>query len=146
MNMIHTCKSIVLATILASGLQTAIAQAEEDTLYKSLGGKSGVNRIVNEFIAIIVADPRIDNFFKTTDTERLSALLIDQFCQLSGGPCVYQGRDMDSAHEGLKIRSSDFYAVTEDLQIAMENCQIPSYTANKLIAKLASMKRVIVKK
>ncbi|MFZ6639977.1 group I truncated hemoglobin [Undibacterium sp. TC4M20W] len=67
-------------------------------------------------------------------------------CKSTGGPCVYQGRDMDSAHEGLKISSSAFYAVTEDLQIAMENCQIPSYTANKLIAKLASMKRVIVKK
>jgi len=129
----------------------------EDSTYQGLGGKEGIKRIVDTFIPIILADPRIKDTFTDFDMEQLAVRLTEQLCEFSGGPCQYTGkyrdktmdgvgtvRDMASTHIDLKITNAQFNALTEDLQIAMEQHKVPNRIANKLIAKLAPMQRAIV--
>ncbi|MCH8617974.1 group 1 truncated hemoglobin [Undibacterium sp. TS12] len=125
---------------------SAHAQGSDDALYQSLGAKQGISNFVNSFVTIILADPRINKAFDETDMERLSVMLTEQFCQLSGGPCKYSGRSMDDVHKDLAITNMHFNALAEDLQIAMEKHQVPSSVQNKLIARLAPMQRNIVTK
>ena len=74
-------------------------------------------------------------------------------------PCKYTGkyhdkamdgvgpvRDMKSVHQDLQITNAMFNALAEDLQIAMEQHNVPSSVSNKLVAKLAPMQRDIVTK
>ena len=125
---------------------SSYAQTANDALYQSLGAKQGINTFVNDFVAIVLEDPRINKAFKDTDTERLAQLLTEQFCELSGGPCKYSGKSMQDAHKDMQVTNAHFNALAEDLQIAMEKHQVPSSAQNKLIAKLAPMQRPIVTK
>lgn len=134
--------------MIAATSVTAQAQSTstDDSVFQSLGAKAGIDKIVEDFIPIILADQRIKRFFEQTDKKRLAAQLSDQFCELTGGPCQYKGKDMHEVHEGMNISNAHFNALAEDLQIAMEKNNISSSISNKLVAKLAPMQRPIVSK
>lgn len=124
----------------------AFAQSINDSLYQDLGQKAGIAKIVQDFLGALAEDGRIKQRFAEADLERLGFMLTDQFCELSGGPCKYSGKDMLSTHAGMNIRNAEFNALAEDLQLALDKNHIPSQTQNRLIAKLAPMQRVVVGK
>lgn len=136
--------------ILGAGLLMAAsaAQAQDGSLYRGLGGDAGIKRIVDTMFDIVLADDRIKETFDGFDIPQTKARLADQFCELSGGPCKFTGqgknRDMKTAHEDLKLNNKHFNALTEDLQVAMERNNVPSSVSNRLVAKLAPMRRDIV--
>ncbi|MEC5160101.1 MULTISPECIES: group I truncated hemoglobin [unclassified Janthinobacterium] len=136
--------------LLASSLGMAQTPYSEDSTYRGLGGKEGIDKIVASFLALVQQDVRVKESFVDFDMEQLAGRLAEQFCEFSGGPCKYTGkykdRDMESSHVDLKITNAQFNAVTEDLQLAMERHGVPNSVQNKLIAKLAPMQRAIVTK
>jgi hemoglobin len=69
---------------------------------------------------------------------------VTQFCEVSGGPCKRKGPDMKKAHSGMDITKSNFNALVEVLQQAMEAQGIAFTTQNKLLAQLAPMHRDII--
>ena len=129
---------------------TALAQTPypDDAVYRGLGGKEGIKRIVETFFGIVLADPRTKETFDGADIDQSKRRLGEQFCELSGGPCKftgkYKGRDMRSVHEDLKLNNAHFNALAEDLQIALERNGVATSVSNKLVAKLAPMQRDIV--
>lgn len=145
-NVVIQCTFALVA--LAAGNASAQAQSmgADDSVFQGLGGKAGIDKIVADFIPIILADQRIGRFFEKMNKQEFAASLSDQFCELTGGPCKYKGKDMSDTHEGMNISNAHFNALAEDLQIAMENNHIPSSFSNKLVAKLAPMQRPIVSK
>ena len=70
--------------------------------------------------------------------------LTDQICQLSGGPCQYEGGDMKSAHADMDITKAHFNALVEVLQAAMAAQGIAFTQQNRLLALLAPMHRDII--
>lgn len=140
-----TIKTLAGAAVLALAA-LAPAHAADDATYRGLGGQQGVKGIVATLVTLIQADARIKESFADTDMKKLALRLEEQFCVLSGGPCVYKGDSMAEVHAGLKVTNAQFNALTEDLQIAMERHDVPSHVQNKLVAKLAPMQREIVTK
>ena len=131
----------------AAGLALASSRpASATTLYDDLGDHAGLVRIVDAATSVWLKDPRVGPTFSDTNMGRFKRLLVDQFCQLTGGDCVYRGRDMRKAHKGLHLDTSQFNAVAEDLQIAMGQLDIPFTTQNRLVALLAPMHRDVVSK
>jgi hemoglobin len=118
----------------------------DDSLFKALGGKPGIEKFTADFVQIVAADPRIERFFKDTDLQRLELLLAEQFCSLAGGPCKYQGRSMKEAHADMGVNTAHFNALAEGLQIAMEKNGVPHRAAARLVALLAPMHRDVVTK
>ncbi len=145
MNFILNAKRLLAMLAIGLFVNSAQAQAADDSLFRELGGKPGIDKIVADLMPIILADTRINSFFAKTDMKKLQVLLGEQFCQLAGGPCTYSGRDMVASHDEMGVRSAHFAALAEDLQIAMENNNISASASNQLIAKLAPMKRAIVR-
>lgn len=137
-----TLLSLVLA---ASGLLmagAAFAQtAPNDQLYKAFGEKAGLVSLMDDFMVRLLADPRTGPHFKPSNQQRVKEQLVDQLCQLAGGPCVYKGADMKSAHANLDIKKSDFNALVEVLQQSMDAKGIPFRTQNQMLALLAPMHR-----
>jgi hemoglobin len=136
-------KRFVFAGLIAV---SSLALAQDAATFDGLGGKAGIKKIVDTLLPIVLADPRIKDSFQDIDMKRLGMRLEEQFCMLSGGPCVYKGKDMVDIHDGLNITNAQFNALAEDLQIAMERNGVPSRIQNKLVAKLAPMQRGIVTK
>ena len=115
-----------------------------DGAWRAFGGRDGVTRIVDAFVSRNLADPRIGDIFKGQDTVRLRRVLAEQFCLLLGGGCAYTGRSMKDAHKDMGIQSADMGALVENLQWAMRREGVPFFAQNRLLAKLAPMKRDIV--
>ena len=72
--------------------------------------------------------------------------LVDQICQAGGGPCVYKGKDMKTAHAGMGISGGDFSALVEDLVAALDKFHVGDKEKNELLGVLGPMKSDIVEK
>ncbi|HEX3756028.1 MAG TPA: group 1 truncated hemoglobin [Rhizomicrobium sp.] len=130
---------VVFAALVLSG--PAFAQ---DALYNDLGGKAGIDRLVETFVDDYLADPRVKDFFSQSNMDRIRAEMKDQFCAVAGGPCVYRGHNMTITHKGLHLTNANFNAIVEDLQSAMNSCGIPFSTQDRLLARLAPMQHQVV--
>lgn len=115
-----------------------------NAVFQQFGGKSGIDKIVADFLPIMLADDRIKETFKEADMDRLGNLLSEQFCQLTGGPCNYSGKDIREVHKDMHVNNAQFNALAENLQFAMEKNGMPPSAQNKFFAKLAPMQRTVV--
>ena len=113
-------------------------------LYDRLGGKAAISTVVDQFVANVAADTRINARFATTDIAKLKGHLVDQICMATGGPCSYTGRDMKTTHAGMKISNADFGALVEDLVKALDTLKVPAGEKGELLSILAPMKKDIV--
>ena len=125
-------------------LPAGAQDSTHDTLYEALGAQSGLTHLVEDLVARLLSDPRMRPFFKDSDLARLKEQLVIQLCEVSGGPCRRQGKDMAKVHAGVDISPSDFNALVEVLQQSMDAQGIAFTTQNKLLARLAPMHREIV--
>lgn len=113
-------------------------------MLEDFGGVPGLTALMDEFMAILLEDPRMRPFFENSDQTRIKRQLVEQFCVILGGDCQYTGRNMKEAHAALAIDRADFNALVEDLQIAMNRRGIPFRSQNKLLAILAPMHREVI--
>lgn len=135
---------LTLALGLAACSPTPPAPGADDSLYRALGGQPGITRIVEGLLSNIADNPKIVGHFAETDIDRLNAKLIEQFCVESGGPCEYSGDSMRDSHTGLNLTEADFNALVEDLLDAMHALKVPVTAQNRLLARLAPMRRDII--
>lgn len=115
-----------------------------DALYQSLGGQRGLNSLMDDFMLRLLADPRMNPFFKDVDQAHVKAQLVAQFCEVAGGPCKLNGPDMKKVHSGFDINKANFNALVEVLQQSMDAQGIAFTAQNRLLAQLAPMHRDII--
>jgi hemoglobin len=127
-----------------SDANAGAAPIESAKLMAAFNGREGVTRIAAATIDRSAADPRIADIFKSHDLVRVKRTLGEQFCYLLGGGCAYTGRDMTTTHKDLGLQVADFNALVEHLQDAMDAEGVPFGAQNRLLAKLAPMKRMMV--
>lgn len=142
-------KSLISLALAASGLFMAGSSfsqmvPKDDQLYKAFGEKSGLVSLMDDFMTRLLADPRTGPHFKPANQQRVKEQLVEQLCALGGGPCVYKGADMKTAHVNLEITKSDFNALVEVLQRSMDAKGIPFTRQNQMLALLAPMHRDII--
>ena len=134
-------KKLFLILLLATA---APVLAQESELYGQFGGKDGLTKLVDDVTDRWVKDPRIGDTFNDINLVRFKGLLVDQLCELTGGPCHYKGRDMYKSHKGLHLDEMEFAVLAEDLQISMDKFDVPQGAQFKLMAMLAPMEKDIV--
>ena len=117
---------------------------DDDAVFRAFHGAEGVGRIVDGLLARSRTDPRTADVFAAVDMARLSRTLREQFCYILGGGCAYTGRDMASAHADLGLQAADMGTLVEHLQAAMDDEGVPFRAQNRLLARLAPMKRDVV--
>jgi hemoglobin len=143
----HIGAGLFMVGIFGLGSVAVNAQADQPvqkSLYERLGGNPAITAVVDQFVANVADDKRINERFATTDIPRLKKHLIDQICRASGGPCTYTGRDMKTTHTGMRITTGDFNALVEDLVNALNTYQVPRQEKNELLNLLGPMKKDIV--
>ncbi|MEK8032568.1 group 1 truncated hemoglobin [Ideonella sp. DXS29W] len=145
MSITSLLRSAAIATCLLTTLAgVRVAQAADATLYQQFGERAGLVALMDDFMQRLLADPRMNPFFKDVDQAHVKAQLVDQICEVAGGPCRLDGPDMKSVHNGVDITRADFNALVEVLQQAMDARGIPFSAQNQLLGKLAPMHRDIV--
>lgn len=132
------------AVIVSSVRAQEGAKVTEPDAMQAFGGKEGLTKIMDDFMIGLLADKRTAAFFKDADQARVKAQLVDQFCEILNGGCVYKGAKMKPMHRELGINRENFNALVEQLQLAMDKHNVPFRAQNKLLAVLAPMHRDIV--
>jgi len=142
----------ILAGLLALAMVTCLAvsdgaQQKPKTLYERLGGYDAIAAVTDDFIGRLVADKQITRFFTGASTDskkRIRQLVVDQICAATGGPCIYIGRSMKVAHEGLGITESDWQVSVGHLVAALDKFKVPQKEKDELLAAVSSLKPDIV--
>jgi hemoglobin len=137
----------VLVVGLASCATMRDQQAPAPSVYTQLGGRHGIALVVDDFVANVVADNRINARFKTLQPAqvfKLKSNLADQICEATGGPCAYVGRDMKTVHRGMKITDAEWNATVEALVKALDSRNVPVGAKSALLGKISPMKPDIV--
>lgn len=128
------------------------------SLYDRLGGVNAISAVVDEFIGRVAANPDMVRTFQPLLTEvglkganspKLIALrnnLIDQIGQAAGGPQVYKGKDMVTAHAGMNITEVEFNSLAGNLSGALDKFNVPMVEKNELLTVIGSLKPQIVGK
>ena len=119
----------------------------EPTLYQRLGGREAIKLVVDDFVANMAADPRVNGRFKGLDAARVAKLqtnLADQICDAAGGPCAYLGRDMKTTHTGMGITEAEWNATVEDLVKSLDKFKVGQKEQQELLSALGAMKKDIV--
>lgn len=130
------------ATVL---LLSACMTMHSPSLYDRLGGQPAITAVVDDFVGNVAADARINHRFANANVPRLKQKLVEQICAGTGGPCSYTGRDMKSAHAGMRISEAEFGALVEDLVKTLDKFKVPEKEKGELLAVLGPMKSDIVR-
>ncbi len=140
---------LMAGTLMFSACKKEEMAVPTPTLYARLGGNSAISAVVDQFIANVAADTRINAFFAAaaSDQARLTKLrnnLINQIGEATGGSEKYTGLDMKTAHKGMNITDAHFTALVEDLVASLDKFKVGTTEKNELLTALASMKSDIV--
>jgi hemoglobin len=131
------------------GVSALAQQAAAPTLYKRLGGYDAIAAVTDEFIAKFAADKSLSRYLvglSDSSKGRLRQLVVDQICSVTGGPCVYIGRDTRTAHKGLGITESDWNATVKILSDALDKFKVPQKEKDEFLGVVSTLKPDIVEK
>ena len=116
------------------------ATQQTTSLYDEIGGSKTLNTVFGVAINRIYNDPVIGHYFKGVPKKHLRKHLVNQTCELIGGPCIYDGRTMLEVHQDLNIKEKEFYILVEYVQGAMRDVGLSYQQENKILQKLAPIK------
>lgn len=135
---------ILLLSFLLSLLACSNVTRPSAGLYEQFGESAGLQALVDDLLERFADDPNIAPTFANTNIARFRSLFVEHLCEVVEGPCKYSGDDMREVHRGLAISEAQFNAVVEHLIEAMDARRIPTSAQNRLIARLAPMRKDII--
>ena len=121
------------------------------TLFERLGGTAGISMIVDNTVENHMNNPNINaRFLPYKDKPEQLAIIkkntIDFFSVGSGGPEVYNGRDMKTTHTGMNISHAEYMHVIDDIFSALDKNAIDEDTKKDVLSILWSLKGMIISK
>jgi hemoglobin len=135
--------TLVFAVLVCSSL----VAADQPSLYKRLGGYDALAAVTDDFIGRLATDKSLGRFFGGHSKDslgRIRQLIVDQLCNATGGPCVYIGRDMKTAHQGMNITEADWSAAVGHLIATLDKFKVPEKEKNEVLGAVSSFKNDIV--
>jgi hemoglobin len=136
--------ALIALPLVASG-----AAAQQKTLYERLGGFDRIAAIMDEFGGKLAATEQFKRFFvgHSRDSEqRQRQLVLELFCQITGGPCTYIGRDLKAAHAGLAITKADWDTATKMFGETLAKFNVGQKEQQELGALVGKYEKDIVEK
>ncbi len=118
---------------------------ETATLYDKLGGKDAIGSVVDAFYKKVLADDRINDFFKHTDMEKQRRHQTAFIAYALGGP-QYTGRSMEKAHEGMNLQETHWDAVVELLAASLKEHGVSDEDIQAIASNLMPLKPHILGK
>jgi hemoglobin len=142
------------AQLLATPIVIAQSDSERSggrSLYNRLGGYNAIAAVIDSSAQYIFNDPQIGKYFiglSTNSKQRLRQLLVDQFCQVAGGPCVYTGRTMKLSHTGIGagLKNIEFDAFANDVGLGLDKNGVKLREKMEVLSFVNSLRGEIVEK
>jgi hemoglobin len=143
---------------------TVAVAPQKTTLFDRLGGQTGINAIIEDWIPRALADPRVNwerigvtrggfsihrnkpvTWNATPDNVKKLKFHLAQFMALAtGGPMQYDGKEMRQAHANLHIANDEFDAAVGDLKATLDRLQVPNKEQKELLSIVESTRPQVV--
>jgi hemoglobin len=127
-------------------LKSGELPADSKPLWARLGGEKGVTKVVDDFMTLAAADPKVnftrDGKYKI-DKDKLRTALVAQISSLTGGPLKYD-KDMKAVHKDMNITDAEFTAAVNDLKTALKQNGVASDDARDVLEAVEDMRKDIV--
>ena len=139
---------VALVTWSAETYAQGAPGVKPDSLYKRLGGYDAIAAVVDNFVPRLVKDAMLARYFVHSENTlmHIRQLVVDQLCWATGGPCVYIGRDMKTAHKGLGISGAEWDTAVKHLTATLDHFKVPAKEKDELMKIAASLRADIVEK
>jgi hemoglobin len=144
-----TIRNACVLVVLAAGLLTATANADDKSLYLRLGGYDAIAAVSDEFIMRLATDEQEKRFFigfSNDSKTHIRQLLVDLVCKSAGGPGAYTGRDMKTAHAGSGVTKADWDHSLKIFGEVLNKFKVPEKEQQELSALLLPLEKDIVEK
>ncbi|TFG76583.1 MAG: group 1 truncated hemoglobin [Flavobacteriales bacterium] len=120
-----------------------------NTLFERLGGSKGIAVIVDDTVNEHMKNVNVNARFLPLleQPERLAMIkqhTIEFFSMGSGGPQIYNGKDMVTAHKGMNISPAEYMHVIDDIFLALDKNGMTEDTKKDVLAILWSLKGMII--
>jgi len=141
-----TLAAFAAVTPICTVAPQAFAQ-QQKTLYSRLGGYDAIAAVSDDFLGRLAGDPQFKHFFgglSADSQKRLRQHVVDFLCGATGGPCIYTGRDMKTAHTGLGITEADWNASVNHLIATLDKFKVPAKEKDEVVAAIGGLKGDIV--
>lgn len=140
---------IPLAVALAVAPLTAPAHAQSSdaTLYQRLGGYDEIASVVDDFMERFDADAVLATYLGGVNAaagRRIRQHFVDFFCERTGGPCLYNGMDMATTHEGLNIPPEHFDIVIGHMGDALDAHGVATGEREEVLAMMRGLETQVV--
>src|SRR5215469_3734437 len=122
----------------------APAEAEAISLYEAVGGRAALVAAVDVFYRRVLADPDLSQFFPGGVGDRHRAYLVTFLGETLGGPSRYRGRDIATAHRGLRITDANFDRVAGHLDATLDELGVPRHLTDRIIGIAAGLRSAVV--
>jgi hemoglobin len=140
--------AVLVCAVLFSFSVLADAHMEKPkSLYQRLGGYDALAAVTDDFVGRLATDKDLAKFFVGHSQDSLGKirqLVVDQLCAATGGPCVYTGRDMKTAHKGMGITEAQWNTAVVHLVATLDKFKVPAKEKDEVLAAVSSLKKDIV--
>lgn len=114
------------------------------SVYDELGGTATVKAAVSVFYHRVIADESLAPYFEGVDLDRLKAHQRAFLAAALGGPDLFAGRDLSSAHAGLTITPEAFETTVQHLAATLHDLSVPEEAIAAVRQRLESMRSSVV--
>lgn len=141
--------SLIAGAAVFLGMTLSSSAQQPRSLYQRLGGYDALAAVTDDFIGRLATDKSIGRFFVGASDDskmRIRQHVVNLLCQTTGGPCLYQGRDMKTAHKGLGITGADWDASVVHLVATLDKFKVPTREKDEVLGAISGLKKDIVEK
>lgn len=115
-----------------------------ESLYERLGGSEGIKQIANDVVELHLKNPAIATRFAAADPDKLKNGAATFFITGTGGPNVYEGKDMVATHKHMNINHEEFMAVCDDALEALQMNGIGQREQEEVLFIFYSMRNEVI--
>ena len=114
---------------------------EKESLFVRIGGVEAVNASVDIFYKKVIADDRINHFFKKIDMNTQSGKMKSFLALAFGAPMAgYKGKTMREAHAHMHLTNDHFNAVAGHLVTTLKELNVNEKLIDEVVAIAMSTK------
>ncbi len=139
-----------LLMVSAISAEEKAAEESEASLYERLGGVYAIASVVSELIDrlelndILNANPILDKARTEVPKAGIKFRLTAMLCQATGGPEVYNGRNMKDSHSHLNISNAEWDEMVVVFSKLLNDFKVPEKEQGELFALIGPTKADIV--
>jgi truncated hemoglobin YjbI len=124
------------------------SSATAGSLYARAGGHDVMVALTEDFVDWSLADKKLGRFFPNVHPgpalDALNERIVEFLCSITGGPCVYKGRDMKTTHKGLGINEEDWQIAIDLFTAALQKHHVSQQARTEFLQIIEGMKGDIV--